>query len=70
MTEGITVTLSLSRKVNLGNYNSADVFMSLNAVPVGAPQAEIDAALVTGKVMFETLRVAVNEKAEALRSIT
>ncbi len=69
MTEGITVTLSLSRKVNLGHYESADVFMSLNAVPVGATREEIEAALDTGKIMFEALRVEVNAKAAGLREV-
>ncbi len=63
----IMVTMSLSRKVNLGNYESGDVFLSLNAVPVGATVVEIEAALETSQIMFDTLRAEVNAKAEELR---
>lgn len=67
MSEGMTVTLSLSRKVNLGNYESGDVFMSINSVPVGSTEAEIEAALDTGKIMFDVLRAEVNAKAAEIK---
>ena len=68
MAEKMTVTLSLSRKVNLGNYESGDVFMSINSVPIGASQDEIEAALDTGRIMFDVLRAEVNEKAKEIRN--
>ncbi len=68
MSDGITVTLSLSRKVNLGNYESGDVFMSINSVPVGATPEEIEAALDTGKIMFDVLRAEVNAKAAEIKN--
>ena len=64
----MTVTLSVARKVNLGNYESADVFMSINNVPIGATEEDIEAALVTGKITFDVLKVAVTDKARDLRS--
>lgn len=64
----IRVTLSLSRKVNLGNYESADVFMSLNNVSIGASEEEVEAALETGKIVFDVLRTEINAKAAVLRN--
>ena len=64
----MTVTLSVARKVNLGNYESADVFMSINNVPLDASHEDIDAALVTGKLTFDVLKVAVTERARELRN--
>lgn len=68
MTNDIKISLSVSRKVNLGNYESGDVFLSLSDVPVGATQDDIEAALMTGKIVFDVLKGAVNEKALALRA--
>lgn len=67
MPDEMTVTLSVSRKVNLGNYESADVFMSINNVPLGARAEDIEAALVTGKITFDLLKVAVTDRARELR---
>lgn len=63
----IKVSMSVSRKVNLGNYESGDVFLSLSDVPVGATEDDIDAALQTSKIVFDVLRAEVNTKASVLR---
>lgn len=65
--DGIKVNLSLERKVNLGNYESGGVFISISNVPVGATEEEIAAAMDTGQIVFDVLRVAVNDKAKKLR---
>ena len=54
--DGIRVSVSISRKVYLGNYESAEAFVSLSNVPVGAGQDEIDEALNTGKLVWEALK--------------
>lgn len=63
----IKINMSVSRKVNLGNYESGDVFLSLSDVPVGATQAEVEEALQTSKIVFDVLRAEVNKKAAVLR---
>ena len=54
--DGIRVSISLSRKVNLGNYESADAFISLSDVPVGATEEEIEDALDTGRLVWERMK--------------
>ena len=61
------VTVSVTRKANLGNFESADVFLSLS-LPVGATQADIDAGLETGALMYKSLAAAVNEKIKEMCS--
>lgn len=63
----IKISMSVSRKVNLGNYESGDVFLSLSDVPVGATQEQVEDALQTSKIVWDVLRAEVNKKAIALR---
>lgn len=67
MADELTLSVSLSRKVNLGNYNSAEVFVSVSGVKPGMDEADIH-SLVTneGKIAYSVVAAAVNEKAEAL----
>ena len=53
--EGIRVSISLSRKVNLGNYESADAFISLSDVPLDVTEEEIEDALDTGRLVWERM---------------
>lgn len=41
-----TVTVSIRMKVDLGNYQNADVFVSLNQIPFGYTEADIDTVVV------------------------
>lgn len=43
--QNLTATVSLSRKVNLGGYESADVFLSISGVSAETTQGEIDSLL-------------------------
>lgn len=63
----IKISMSVSRKVNLGNYESGDVFLALSDVPVGATVEQVEEALQTSKIVWDTLRAEVNQKALALR---
>lgn len=64
---GIKISMSVSRKVNLGNYESGDVFLALSDVAVGSTEEEIEAALQTSKIVFDVLRAEVNAKAAVLK---
>ena len=50
------VSVSIGRKINLGNYESADIFMSVNGLEPGASDAEIEEALATGDRAFVILK--------------
>ena len=65
--DGIRLSISISRKVNLGNYESADCFVSLSNVPVGATEEEIEDALDTGKLVFDRIKPRVRQQAAELR---
>jgi subtilase family serine protease len=68
MENEIKVSISVSLKVNLGNYESADAFVSLSNVPVGASAEEIDEALSTGKLAWGLIKGRVMAQAEELRA--
>lgn len=55
MSEQPTVSVSVSMKVNLGNYESADAFVSLSGLNVDATAEEIEALLNTGKVAWSLM---------------
>lgn len=51
-----SVSVSISRKVNLGNYESVDLFMSVNGVDKYTTQEEIDEALAAGELAYGQLK--------------
>ena len=55
-------------KVNLGNYESAEVWLSVSGVEPGTSTEEIDDALETGKLAYERIRERMREKVAALRA--
>lgn len=50
-----TITVSLARKINLGNYESADAFVSVSNLRVGATQEEINEILSVGELAWPLL---------------
>lgn len=42
------VSVSIDRKLNLGNYESVSIFMSISGVEPGASEEEIEEAMQTG----------------------
>jgi hypothetical protein len=64
---GLKVGVSISRKINLGNYESAEVWVSLTGIEAGTTQEEMQAALTTGALAYDVLKVAVGEKVKDQR---
>lgn len=67
MKEELSLSVSVSRTVTLGNYNSAQVFVSVSGVKPGMDGAEIqDLVNVEGKIAYRYVAEAVNAKVEQL----
>lgn len=65
--EPLTMTVSLSRKINLGNYESADVFVSVSGATAETTAAEVT-ALLSNRVVWDALKEELATKcAEAKR---
>ncbi len=64
--EGLRVSVSVSHKVNLGNYSSADMFLAVSNIEVGATEADIQEAIDTGEVAFVLLEKAISNKVREL----
>ena len=62
-----TVTVSISRKINLGNYESVDVFLSLSGVYEGMTEEEMLAALKVGNDAYNLVRQQLLHQVRALR---
>lgn len=67
MANDMTVTVSLSQKVNIGNYESVEAFVAVSGVPVGASEEDIQAALETGKVAYSKIAATLKEKVATIR---
>ena len=68
MAEQLSVSISVSRKINLGNYESADAFLSISGVTEETTEAEIDELLDgKGALAFKKLADRMREKVDTLR---
>ncbi len=63
----LRVSVSISRKLNLGRYESADVMLSLSGIEPGTTTAEIEAALATGALGYSAVKSALAVKVGELR---
>ena len=61
------VSVSIARKINLGNFESADIFMAVTGLEPGASDAEIEEALATGDRAFQILRKHMQARLKAVR---
>lgn len=61
------VAVSLSRKLNIGNYESVDLFMAISGIEPGATEAEIEELLVTGDRAFQLLKKNMGAKIKAIK---
>ena len=60
----IRVTVTITRKINLGYYESTDLFFGVTNVPVDATNEEIEEALTTGDRAFHFLREHVRQRTQ------
>lgn len=65
--EGIRVSVSVERKVNLGNYESVGIFTSLSNVPVGSTEDDILEALSTGDDVYQAIRKQIVAQTKTIR---
>lgn len=62
-----TITVSMSRKLNLGNFESADVFVSISGIKAGMTTADIEPLLVAGRFGWDCARTALGEQIRIAR---
>ncbi len=62
-------TISLSRKVNLGNYESADVFLSISGITSDSTKEEME-SLLEGNVneAYRLLKTHIHHKIRDIKS--
>ncbi len=62
MSDEPTIAVSMARKINLGNYESADCFVSISGIKDGMNAAEMESLLDTGKVAWDLVRAALKDE--------
>ena len=62
------ISVSIGRKINLGNYESVDIFMSASGIEPGATGEEIEELLVTGERAFKLLQARIGTKIQELKN--
>jgi len=64
----LTATLSISMKVNLGNYESADAFLSLSGITPETTQEEMEELLDgPARIAYDVLKVRLGQRVAELR---
>lgn len=63
----LAVSVGLTRKVNLGNYESAEASVYISGVMPDTSAEEIEAALSTGKLAWGILSAKLNEQVAGIR---
>ena len=53
-----TITVSMARKVNMGNYESADCFVAISGGRAGMTAEEMAPLMDTAKVAWDLVRAA------------
>jgi hypothetical protein len=65
----LAATISLSMKVNLGNYESADCFISVQNITDDTTAEEVEALLDgPAKISYDLLKTRVAARARALKA--
>jgi len=67
----LTLSVSLSHKVNLGNYESGEVFISVSGIGHDTTEAEIDELIAgPGALAYKKCAAALREKVATARKIS
>ena len=67
MSDEPRVTIAIDQKLNMGNYESATVGITLSSLPAGVTEAEIEALLDTGRLAYGKMIERLAEKVAAKR---
>lgn len=62
------VAVSIARKINLGDYESVDIFMAVSGIEAGATDEEIEELLVTGERAFSLLKNRMSKKIKDIKA--
>lgn len=68
MNDEPTVAVSMSKKINMGNYESADCFVSVSGIRAGMTAEEIAPLLDTAKIAWDQVKAALAEQVGKTRS--
>lgn len=63
----LTLSVSLSRKVNLGNYESADVFVSVSGASADTTAEEV-AALLSNRIVWDALKAELSARVNDMKN--
>ncbi len=63
----ITTTVSVSRKVNTGNYESADLFVAISGITEDTTPDEMDWMLDQGKIAYSKIADRIREQTTEIR---
>ncbi len=63
----IKVSVSATQKVNVGSYESVDVFFALSNIPVGATDEDLAAAMATSELAFTHVKAKVIQEVASIR---
>jgi hypothetical protein len=63
-----TVGASVMMKINLGNYESADAFLSIQGITAETTPEQMDALIDQQRIAYEKLRDALKAKVKAARA--
>lgn len=63
----IKISVSATQKVNLGNYESADVFVALSNLDSGVSEDEMMMALETGELAFGCVKAFIRDRVAEIR---
>ena len=62
------ICVTMGQKVNLGNYESADVSICLSGIPLGASEELIEEMLATAKIAYSKIGARIKNEVAVIRA--